>query len=151
MRGRDKLQGERGASLLEMTLVLPVFLVFSFWMIEVGRALDLYLTLNRVAYEGARAANRVSPLYMSGGELNPEVGEIMNKLFSGNLGAVPPGARWSLVSSTLTGGQGLETYAVTVKVTVPFRPVVLKWLAGANSDGLARISCSATGPLFVSS
>jgi len=148
---RECLSRQRGASLLEMTLVLPVFLMFSFWMIEVGRALDMYLSLNRVAYEGARAANRVSPLYSSSGQLSPEMDEIMQKLFAGNLGSVPAGARWSLTSSTLTGNGTSETYAVTVRVVVPFRPVVMTWLAGSSSDGLVRVSSSATGPLFASS
>lgn len=49
-RGRD----DRGAVAVEFALVLPVLLIFAVGIIQVGRALNLQITLTAAAREGAR-------------------------------------------------------------------------------------------------
>ena len=51
---RRRRDGERGQSLVEMAMVVPVFLMILLGMVELGFALDHDLTLNYASREGAR-------------------------------------------------------------------------------------------------
>src|SRR5262249_20894930 len=52
---RGKLRrGERGVSVVEFALVLPVFLAFMFGVTEFGRAVYYYNTVANASREGAR-------------------------------------------------------------------------------------------------
>lgn len=58
--GKSRFQPvERGASLLEMTLIVPFLLGLIVMSIDLGLMLNNYITLSRVAYEGSRYAARV--------------------------------------------------------------------------------------------
>jgi Flp pilus assembly protein TadG len=55
MTGRRRKHG-RGQSLVEFGLILPIFLLFVFGIIDLGRAVFAYSTLNSAAREAARVA-----------------------------------------------------------------------------------------------
>ena len=57
MRSRN---GERSQALIEFALVSPVLLLLLFGVIDLGRAIFYYDTLNHAAREGARVAARAS-------------------------------------------------------------------------------------------
>ena len=48
--------GERGQTLVEFTLILPLFLVLIFALVDFGRAYYSFLLVTNAAREGARAA-----------------------------------------------------------------------------------------------
>jgi len=56
--GRDqrKRRGERGQAVVELALVLPLFLLLVFGMIEFGKGLNYWIDLTHIANEGARYA-----------------------------------------------------------------------------------------------
>jgi Flp pilus assembly protein TadG len=47
--------GERGASVVEFALILPILILLTFGMIEFGRAYQVQTTLSAAAREGARS------------------------------------------------------------------------------------------------
>src|ERR1700730_2158829 len=57
MRPRD---GERSQALIEFALVSPVLLLLLFGIVDIGRAVFYYDTVNHAAREGARTAVRAS-------------------------------------------------------------------------------------------
>ena len=56
----SKRQGQRSQALIEFALISPVLLLLLFGVIDLGRAVFYYDTLNHAAREGARAAVRAS-------------------------------------------------------------------------------------------
>jgi Flp pilus assembly protein TadG len=55
-----KQEGQRSQALIEFALVSPVLLLLVFGIIDIGRAVFYYDTINHAAREGARAAVRAS-------------------------------------------------------------------------------------------
>ncbi|MEX2236491.1 MAG: TadE family protein [Dehalococcoidia bacterium] len=53
-------RGERGQALVEFALVLPLLLIMLFGIIDFGRALQTYITINNASREGARFGS-ISP------------------------------------------------------------------------------------------
>ena|SRR5688500_6986644 len=53
LRGRDR---RRGQAMVEFALIIPIFLLMIFGIIDLGRAVYAYSTLNNAAREGARVA-----------------------------------------------------------------------------------------------
>ena len=62
MRERLKtyFRSERSQGLTEFAIIAPVILLLTFGIIDFGRALYLYITLQQAANEGARVAVRAS-------------------------------------------------------------------------------------------
>jgi hypothetical protein len=50
------LRGERGQALVEFVLILPVFLLLVFGMVEFGKAFNYWIDMTHLANEGARYA-----------------------------------------------------------------------------------------------
>ena len=57
---QQPLRGQRSQALIEFALVSPVLLLLLFGVIDIGRAIFYYDTLNHAAREGARVAIRAS-------------------------------------------------------------------------------------------
>jgi Flp pilus assembly protein TadG len=57
---KDRFDGQRSQALIEFALISPVLLLLIFGVIDIGRAVFYYDTLNHAAREGARAAVRAS-------------------------------------------------------------------------------------------
>ena len=66
MRPRD---GQRSQALIEFALVSPVLLLLLFGIVDIGRAVFYYDTLNHAAREGARIAVRASTQLPSNGDV----------------------------------------------------------------------------------
>ena len=60
MKRRIRRDGQRSQALIEFALVSPVLLLLLFGVIDIGRAIFYYDTLNHAAREGARVAARAS-------------------------------------------------------------------------------------------
>ncbi|MPZ23852.1 MAG: pilus assembly protein [Dehalococcoidia bacterium] len=60
-------RSERGQAMVEFALVLPLLLVLAFGIMDFGRALQAYVTINNAAREGART-----------GSITPSTGTIQN-------------------------------------------------------------------------
>lgn len=58
--GRSFQSGQRSQALIEFALVSPVLLLLLFGVIDLGRAIFYYDTINHAAREGARVAVRAS-------------------------------------------------------------------------------------------
>jgi len=54
--GRRRAADERGQALVEFVLLLPIFLMLVFGMIEFGRAFNYWIDMTHLANEGARYA-----------------------------------------------------------------------------------------------
>ena len=57
---RAQLRSQRSQALIEFALVSPILLLLLFGVIDIGRAIFYYDTLNHAAREGARVAVRAS-------------------------------------------------------------------------------------------
>jgi hypothetical protein len=60
LRRLTRRDGQRSQALIEFALVSPVLLLLLFGVIDIGRAIFYYDTLNHAAREGARVAARAS-------------------------------------------------------------------------------------------
>jgi hypothetical protein len=83
---RRHLRGEqRGQSLLEMTMILPVFLLLVLGTLEFGMAFDHNLTLEYASREGVRTgsalANGGGPLGCGGGQ-SPNAATVDNQIIA---------------------------------------------------------------------
>lgn len=67
----SRRRGQRAQSLVEFSLVAPVLLLLLFGVVDFGRALYYYVTLQQAANEGARVAIR-APYFDSGGGTHGE-------------------------------------------------------------------------------
>src|ERR1700751_909881 len=62
MSGHDRHGGQRSPSMVEFAIVAPILLVLLFGIVDFGRVIYIYATLNQAVNEGARAAIRDSAL-----------------------------------------------------------------------------------------
>jgi hypothetical protein len=60
VRGCDKNGGQRSQSIVEFAIVAPILLVLLFGIVDFGRIIYIYATLNQAVNEGARVAIRDS-------------------------------------------------------------------------------------------
>src|SRR5690242_21858479 len=60
MKERDRHAGQRSQSMVEFAIVAPVLLLLLFGIVDFGRVIYIYATLNQAVNEGARAAIRDS-------------------------------------------------------------------------------------------
>src|SRR4051812_42363235 len=63
------MKSEKGQSLVEFALILPLLLVLLFGIVDFGRALHAYLTIDHAGREAARAAS-------IGGKSNQDIRDI---------------------------------------------------------------------------
>jgi Flp pilus assembly protein TadG len=110
---KARSNGERGQSLVEFSLILPVFLLLLFAMVDYGRAYYSWLVVTNAAREGARAS-----------AVRSDTATVNSKVYSSfcstwpstsNCGLEP--GKVSVVPSNVQGTRGTET---TVKVTYNF-------------------------------
>lgn len=140
--------GRAGSAALETLILLPLYLFVALGLIDLTRIFDVYLSLTRVAYECARAGNRVSPLILSDGSRNPELQRLVAEIVEGTFGAVPAGFDWSVAANALTGSGGSQTNSLTLSVQVPVRLVAVSWLSLGTTPGEYPVRVAATAPLL---
>ena len=131
---------QRSQALIEFALVSPVLLLLLFGVIDIGRAIFYYDTLNHAAREGARVAVRASnQLPRDTDVLNAVSGQMLGAPVSAPCpqgpisGATPPAnSAWVYITEPSPPG-GVET------TPPPNAP-------GGEYDAVANGSCSAVNP-----
>ncbi|MFM9964570.1 MAG: TadE/TadG family type IV pilus assembly protein [Planctomycetaceae bacterium] len=137
-------QGRRGTVTVEMALVLPIFTMLVFGIIEFGRGFMIMQLVTNAAREGCRRA-------IIDGSTNAEVTSYI-QTFMQTSGNVSPSA--TTVTITVTPAPGNPANSgnslaacqsrdlVTIKVQIPFSAVQLisaKYLAGKTLAGDASM------------
>ena len=132
-RREAKGRGQQSQALIEFALISPLLLLLVFGIIDIGRALFYYDTLNHAAREGARTAVRASSALPT----NPEVLNTVTQQFIGAPVAEPC-------------AQGPVTAAVPpantawLYVTEPNPPGLVETTPPMNAPG-GEFPASATG------
>ena len=136
-------QGRRGAVTVEMALVLPIFMMLVFGIIEFGRGFMIMQLVTNAAREGCRRA-------IIDGSTNTDVTNYIQS-FMQTSGNVPTSATSVTITMTpATGnpdpGNNLAVCSsrdlVNVKVQIPFSAVQLitaKYLSGKTLKGEASM------------
>jgi hypothetical protein len=135
-----RASGQRSQALIEFALVSPVLLLLLFGVIDLGRAIFYYDTLNHAAREGARVAIRASNTL-------PTNSDVLNVVSSQMQGA-PVSA--PCPQGPVTAATPPEN-AAWVYVTEPNPPASVETTPPPNAPGgeyaaLASGSCSAVNP-----
>jgi Flp pilus assembly protein TadG len=107
-------RSERGQSLVETAIVIPVLFLLLAAVVDFGRAFDAYIVLTNAAREGARW-----------GSVNPEltVEQVEQIVVDDVLGSGTNITDWSLFGdgNVTVAGQEADSEEVTVTVTYNFR------------------------------
>lgn len=134
------LKSQRSQALIEFALVSPVLLLLLFGIVDIGRAIFYYDTLNHAAREGARAAVRASNQL-------PTNNDVLNAVNSQMLG-VPVTA--PCPQGPVTGATPPANSA-WLYITEPNPPSTVESSPPPNAPGgeysaIANGSCSAVNP-----
>lgn len=115
MRKRD---GERGQSLVEFALVLPVLALFLLGIVDFGRIYSAHLTASEAARDAAR--------YASIGESNATIGQVIQD----DTASLSGGASWTINPDTTRTSGDTVTVNVSTSVAI-FDPLLMAFL-GTN-------------------
>lgn len=102
--------GENGQAIVEMALVLPLFLLLLFGVVEMGRIGNAYITVSNAA----RAGGRVATVGATDSEINSSVQNAATSLDPANL----------TINITPTQALRQSGQGVTVQVTYPVQLVI---------------------------
>ncbi|HEY3083879.1 MAG TPA: TadE family protein [Candidatus Dormibacteraeota bacterium] len=135
-----RASGQRSQALIEFALVSPVLLLLLFGVIDLGRAIFYYDTLNHAAREGARVAIRASNTLPT----NSDVLTVVTSQMQGAPVSAP------CPQGPVTAATPPEN-AAWVYVTEPNPPASVETTPPPNAPGgeyaaLASGSCSAVNP-----
>lgn len=137
-------QGRRGAVTVEMALVLPIFTMLVFGIIEFGRGFMIMQLVTNAAREGCRRA-------IIDGSTNSDVTNYIKTFMQSSANVAPSNTAVTITVTPAPGnpansGNNLATCAsrdlVTVKVQIPFSAVQLitaKYLKGKTLTGQASM------------
>lgn len=136
---RSSSPARRGAALVEMALVLPVFLAIVMGIIEFGRGMWVGNMVTNAAREGARLA-------VLEGSTNTEVQQAITSFLTSSVGLVAADVQINIAITPAPGNPTPVTECghcetrdlIAVTVTVPFNSVALipgSYLQGANLTG----------------
>jgi Flp pilus assembly protein TadG len=142
---RPHPRSQRSQALIEFALVSPVLLLLLFGIVDIGRAVFYYDTLNHAAREGARTAVRASSQL-------PTNNDILNSVTTQLIGAPvtfgPSGSPCPQgpVTSAIAPANSAYLY-----ITEPSPPTTVETSPPANAPGgeypaVAAGSCSAVNP-----
>ncbi len=140
MTARLRHGGQRSQALIEFALVSPVLLLLLFGVIDIGRAVFYYDTLNHAAREGARAAVRASNQLPTNADVLTAV--------SGQMLGTPVSA--PCAQGPVTSATPPENSA-WLYITEPGPPATIETTPPPNAPGgeyaaIASGSCSAVNP-----
>ena len=135
-----RAHGQRSQALIEFALVSPVLLLLLFGVVDLGRAIFYYDTINHAAREGARVAIRASNQL-------PTDNDVITAVTAQMLGA-PVSAPCPQGPLTSTTPPANSAY---IYITEPNPPSTVETAPPANAPGgeysaLASGSCSAVNP-----
>jgi hypothetical protein len=72
-RLHDSWRGQRSQSMVEFALIAPLLLLLLFGIVDFGRVIYIYATLNQAVHEGARTAIRDSAVLPSNSDVETAV------------------------------------------------------------------------------
>lgn len=140
MRRPRYLSSQRSQALIEFSLVSPVLLLLLFGIVDMGRAIFYYDTLNHAAREGARTAVRASTQL-------PTDADVVNAVGAQMLGAPvsAPCPQGPLSTGTPPAN------SAWIYITEPSPPATVEATPPPNAPGgeypaAANGSCSAVNP-----
>ncbi len=122
-------RGERGQSMAEFAMILPIFLVLVFAIVDFGMGLNAWITVTNSAREGARL-----------GAVGGTTSEIQSRVLSTADGLA--------VTPTVTNAQGTPGTSVTVKVDYQYNFIsplssLVSFLSGDSIGPTFNISSTA--------
>src|SRR5712692_7553108 len=138
----DPQWGQRSQAIVEFAIVAPVLLLLLFGVVDFGRVIYIYVTLNQAVTEGARAAVRDSPLLPSNSDVESAVKQhavdvsLANPCPNGPITATapPPNQGWIYITE--------PNPPATVEGLTP----ALENAPGGQQWGFSNGTCSATNP-----
>ena len=138
----DVQEGQRSQALVEFAIVAPLLLVLIFGIIDFGRVIYTYVTLNQAVNEGARVAIRDSPRLPSNADVETAV-----KAHSIDVSLANPCPNGPITTAVPPANQGW------IYITEPNPPTTVEPLAptlenapGGQMWAFSSGSCSATNP-----
>jgi len=142
-RVRDR-RGERSQSLVEFAIIAPLLLVLLFAVVDFGRVIYIYVTLNQAVNEGARVAIRDSALLPTNADVESAV-----RTHAVDVTLANPCPNGPITAATPPAGQGW------IYITEPNPPATVEALSPTLDDApggqmwsVSNGSCSATNPAF---
>ena len=111
---RVRRRGERGQSLVEFALLLPILLILLFAIVDFGMGFHAYITVTNSAREGARLGAVHPPLNVSSSPCNGK--SSLNKCIEDRVRATADLADQSTkMTVTITNANGQSGQSVVVK------------------------------------
>jgi TadE-like protein len=139
--------GQRCQSLVEFAIIAPLLLVLLFAVIDFGRVIYIYVTLNQAVNEGARVAIRDSPLLPTNSDVEQAV-----QNHAADVALANPCANGPITTTGLKAGHGwiFITEPIAPPYPSPIEPLsaTLQNAPGGQPSGPATNSCSATNPAY---
>jgi TadE-like protein len=143
---------QRSQSLVEFAIVAPLLLVLLFAVVDFGRVIYIYVTLNQAVNEGVRVAIRASPLLPSNADVETAVKQhavdvsLANPCPNGPItSATPPANQGWLYITEPNPPSTVESFSPTLENA----PGGQTWLSAAGPAGhQSNAGCSATNPAF---
>ena len=134
---------QRSQSMVEFAIVAPVLLLLLFGVVDFGRVIYIYATINQAANEGARTAIRASALLPTNSDVETAV-----KQHAVDVSLANPCPNGPIITSTIPpANQGW------IYITEPDAPSSVESLApslenapGGQTWAQASTNCSATNP-----
>jgi Flp pilus assembly protein TadG len=135
-------RGQRSQSMVEFALVAPLLLVLLFGIVDFGRVIYVYVTINQAVNEGMRTAIRDSPLLPTNAEVQDAA-----KRHAVDVSLANPCANGPITAAIPPVNQGW------LYITEPNPPATIEALSptlenapGGQMWGFSTGSCSATNP-----
>ena len=126
MRAEQATQGQRGASAVEMALLLPVLLLLLFAIFEYGR----FFYLQSMAASVAASAVRMASLP---GTTDADItAAVTGELNNGSDGTPPGFALGVTPSISISPVERTAGEPVTVSFSYPYRPLILPQFVGST-------------------
>ena len=136
------VEGQRSQSIVEFALIAPVLLLILFGIVDFGRVIYIYATLNQAVHEGARTAIRASPLLPTNNDVETAV-----KHHAVDVSLANPCPNGPITASVPPANQGW------IYITEPDPPSTAEALSPTLQDApggqmwaVSNGSCSATNP-----
>jgi len=142
VRGLRGSGGQRSQSMVEFALVAPLMLILLFGIVDFGRVIYAYVTLNQAVNEGARVAIRDSALLPTNADVESAV-----RAHAVDIVLANPCPNGPITSAAPPSNQGW------IYITEPNPPSTPEQLSpalqnapGGQAWGYSSGSCSATNP-----